>query len=135
MSSANPWSCSQHIEPYISGVECLNSSLVATYMRCKMWICVEVQRWDGSTHATLMCLIASSSPRTHSCHLGSPYCMVPKMILETLSPDCPRRTVRVKSMFKLQRVSFSESGLTVGHLSDKVGICRHLSETTMVLSM
>ena len=45
------------------------------------------------TNANLMCLIASSSGRTQSCHSGEPYDMHPRMILDTFNPEFPRRTV------------------------------------------
>ena len=48
---------------------------------------------DRNTYAYLMCLIPSSSPRTHGCHNGLPYCIVPRMIFDTFRPDDPRRTV------------------------------------------
>ena len=51
-----------------------------------------------STHATLMCLIASSSPKTQSCHSVDPYCIVPRIILETLRPEFPRRTAKYTSV-------------------------------------
>ena len=44
------------------------------------------------TNANLICLMASSSGRTQSCHLGEPYDMHPRMILDTFSPEFPRRT-------------------------------------------
>lgn len=48
------------------------------------------------TYAYLICLMASSSSRTQSCQVLRPYCIVPKMILETFSPDFPRRTASSK---------------------------------------
>ena len=60
----------------------------------------------AQTHANLMCSIACSSGSTHFCHLGEPYVMVPKMILETLSPDFPRRTARVSHEPKLSQVAY-----------------------------
>lgn len=44
------------------------------------------------TYANLMCLIASSSSRTHPCHSGLPYVMHPRTIFEIFSPELPRRT-------------------------------------------
>ena len=83
-------------------VEC-HSRVTGTYIRsikCRdtVIISVAVSRWilmrgKGYTYAYLICLIASSSPRTHSAQLGSPYDIAPRMIFETLRPEFPRRTV------------------------------------------
>src|SRR3984957_7901477 len=72
-----------------------------------------------TTYATLMCLMASSSPKTHSCHLGSPYCIVPKIILETFRPDWPNRTGGTFSRYIASLVLGMI--LTIGHFRIFVG--------------
>ena len=44
------------------------------------------------TYAALMCLIDSSSGKTHFIQSGEPYDIHPRMIWETFNPELPRRT-------------------------------------------
>ena len=56
---------------YIRGIECLNAVVVTAGTRLGQFP-PKVTSWELVTHANLMCLIASSSGRTHSCHSGEP---------------------------------------------------------------
>ena len=85
------------------------------YQRSWMWII----SWRLlETYAALICSIPSFSPKTHGCHSGEPYCIVPRMILETLSPELPSRTNPRLLAFKQGReVDWSSSVLTIRHTS------------------
>jgi hypothetical protein len=62
-----------------------------------------------------MCSMDSASPSTHGSHLDEPYDMHPRMILDTLSPDNPRRAAW--SAFQTSGVMDTGAGtLTVRHL-------------------
>ena len=62
-------------------------------------------------YAALICLIESTSGKTHACHSGDPYDMQPKIILETLSPELPSRTRESCT----QVSSINRRGLTIWH--------------------
>jgi hypothetical protein len=66
------------------------------------------------THAALICLIDSSSGKTQACHFGVPYDIHPSMILDTLSPELPRRT-GVKDVTRLR--SDAEERRTTYHMA------------------
>ena len=47
-----------------------------------------------TTDAALICARDSSSGNTQGCHSGVPYDIHPSMILDTFSPEDPRRTIK-----------------------------------------
>ena len=68
----------------------------------------------GCTHANFTCSMASFSPRTHCSQRGSPYDIIPRMILDTFNPDFPRRTA-IPGVRKIHSKCFKVQSHTVGN--------------------
>ena len=102
-------------------IERVDSSIVSTETR-PSWVLGRVEsKKKAMTYAALICFNASSSSKTQSCHFDEPYDMHPKMILLTLNPEFPRRTVNshrrlsVKTSLRSLITSRKVRGLTVLH--------------------
>ena len=61
-------------------------------LKKNMGIVTNCDKQDSYTYDALICLIDSSSGKTHFCHSGEPYDIHPRMIGETFNPELPRRT-------------------------------------------
>lgn len=79
-------------DTHIGGIEGLNAVVVSSRLDIGLGN-DRVQCGRQGTDANLICLIASSSSSNHSPQPLCPYCIVPRMSLDTLRPELPKRTV------------------------------------------
>lgn len=92
-----------------------------------------------STYANFTCSIASFSPRSHCCQCGSPYDIMPRITLDTFSPDFPRRAVvlRVREIrskhteVRSQTIGNPFGNSRGGHSCDQVRSGTRKSEATL----
>lgn len=122
---------------YVSSVEGLDAMVVSG---CESSIVdMEPRNKTRYAYANLICLNAScSSLITHSCHSEEPYCMHPKMTLETFNPEVPRRTLRRYGRMSLQKMALNlymdlpyETFLMLADMVDDVGLGKGMRWTIL----